>query len=125
MKNLLLLTAALAATATNLALAQPAPKPKPKIVEIVIDGVAGFQDTPMQPDGKWHVHDPARPQPVVVTPGNTFSQQAAPPSDATVLFDGKDMSQWRDKKTGGDALWTVAEGVATSAKGDIDRKSVV
>ena len=44
----LLLTAALAATATNLALAQPAPKPKPKIVEIVIDGVAGFQDTPMR-----------------------------------------------------------------------------
>src|SRR6266850_7472550 len=72
-----------------------APKPK----EIVIDGVAGFQDTPMQPDGKWHVHDPARPQPPIVTPG-TFSQMAPPPSDAIVLFDGKDLSQWRDKKTG-------------------------
>ena len=34
-----------------------------KNVEVVIDGVAGFQDTPMQPDGKWYVHDPARPQP--------------------------------------------------------------
>jgi hypothetical protein len=111
----LIIAAALAATATNLALAQPASKPH----EIVIDGVAGFQDTPMQPDGKWHVHDPARPQPVIVTPGKTFSQDAAAPSDAVVLFDGKDLSQWRDKKTGGDAQWTVADGIATSAKGDI------
>ena len=93
--------------------------PKPTIMETVIDGVAGFQDTPMQPDGKWHVHDPARPQPPVVTPGNAFSQQATPPSDAMVLFDGKDLSQWRDKKTGGAALWTVEDGVAISAKGDI------
>jgi len=92
---------------------------KPKNVEVVIDGVAGFQDTPMQPDGKWHVHDPARPQPVVVTPGAAFSQNANPPSDAIVLFDGKDMSQWRDKRTGGPAQWTVEDGAAISAKGDI------
>ena len=97
--------------------AQTAIAPKPK--EIVINGVEGFQDTPMEPDGKWHVHDPARPQPPVVTPG-TFSAQATPPSDAMILFDGKDLSQWRDRKTGGDAQWTVADGVATSAKGDIE-----
>jgi hypothetical protein len=96
-------------------MAQPAP-PKPK--EIIIDGVAGFQDTPMQPDGKWHVHDPARPQPPVVTPG-TFSENATPPSDAIVLFDGKDLSQWVDKRTGGPVGWTVEDGVAVSAKGDI------
>jgi hypothetical protein len=103
--------------ATQLAQAQDKPN-KPKNVEVTIDGIAGFQDTPMQPDGKWHVHDPARPQPPVVTPG-TFSQMAPPPSDAVVLFGGKDLSQWRDKKTGGPALWTVADGVMTSAKGDI------
>jgi hypothetical protein len=97
--------------------AQTAIAPKPK--DIVINGVEGFQDTPMEPDGKWHVHDPARPQPPVVTPG-TFSAQATPPSDAMILFDGKDLSQWRDRKTGGDAQWTVADGVATSAKGDIE-----
>jgi len=91
---------------------------KSKNVEIVIDGVAGFQDTPMQPDGKWHVHDPARPQPPVVTPG-TFSENATPSSDAVVLFGGKDLSQWRDKKTGGPAPWTVEDGAAVSAKGDI------
>src|SRR6266850_5066065 len=77
-----------------------APKPK----EIVIDGVAGFQDTPMQPDGKWHVHDPARPQPPIVTPGASFSEKAQPPADATVLFDGKDLSEWTDKQ-GNPAPW--------------------
>jgi hypothetical protein len=112
--NKILALAALATLAANLALAQNRPQ------EIVIDGVAGFQDTPMQPDGKWHVHDPARPQPPVVTPGSTFSAQAAPPNDATVLFDGTDLSQWRDKRTGGPVAWKVADGVATSAKGDIE-----
>jgi hypothetical protein len=87
-------------------------------VEVVIDGVAGFQDTPMQPDGKWHVHDPARPQPPVVTPG-TFSETATPPGDAVVLFDGKDLSQWRDKKTGEPAPWRIEDGAMVSAKGDI------
>jgi len=111
----LIITAALAAIAMNLALAED----KAKNAEVVIDGVAGFQNTPLQPDGKWHVHDPARPQPPVVTPGKSFSENAAPPADAIVLFDGKDLSQWRDKKTGGNAEWTIADGVMTSAKGDI------
>jgi hypothetical protein len=111
-----ILVLALVAVAANVALAQA--EPKPKITEIVIDGVAGFHDTPMQPDGKWHVHDPARPQPPIVTPG-TFSAQATPPSDATVLFDGKSLSNWRDKKTGGPAPWTVEDGMMVAAKGDI------
>ena len=29
----------------------------------------GYDDTPMQPGGKWHVHDAKRPQPRVITPG--------------------------------------------------------
>ena len=29
----------------------------------------GYDDTPMQPNGKWHVHDGTRPQPKMVTPG--------------------------------------------------------
>src|SRR4051794_16663702 len=28
----------------------------------------GYDDTPMQPNGKWHIHDGKRPQPPVVTP---------------------------------------------------------
>ena len=109
--NKIIIAAAVAALAANLALAQNKSKPK----EIVIDGVAGFQDTPMQPDGKWHVHDPARPQPPVVKVGN-FSQNVAPPSDAIVLFDGKDLSKWRDKRTGGEVKWIVADGAMTSDK---------
>ena len=30
----------------------------------------GYDDTPMQPNGKWHIHDGARPQPKVVTSGD-------------------------------------------------------
>src|SRR5450756_897967 len=92
---------------------------RPKNVEVTIDGVAGFQDTTLQPDGKWHVHDQARPQPPVVTPGSTFSQQAVPPSDAVVLFDGKDLSHWRDRN-GADAPWKIEGGVMVSAKSDIE-----
>jgi hypothetical protein len=115
MKNKIIVLTLLALASAIPVLAQnDAPKPK----EIIIDGVAGFQDTPMQPDGKWHVHDPARPQPPIVTPG-TFSENATPPSDAIVLFDGKDLSQWVDKKTGGPVGWSVVDGVAVSAKGDI------
>ena len=84
-------------------------------VEVTIDGVTGFQDTPMQPDGKWHVHDPARPQPPIVTPGK-FSLGATPPSDAIVLFDGTDLSQWRDMKTGEAAPWKIEDGAMVSQK---------
>src|SRR5262249_10846729 len=29
----------------------------------------GYDDTPMQPNGKWHIHDGKRPQPLIVKPG--------------------------------------------------------
>ncbi len=41
----------------------------------------GFRDTPMIPGTPWHLHDPDRPQPRVVTPGATFSQAAPAPSE--------------------------------------------
>ncbi len=116
--NKLIIAAALAATVSNLALGQNS---KPQ--EIEIDSIAGFHDTPLEPDGKWHVHDPARPQPPVVTPG-TFSTLATPPSDAIVLFDGTDLSQWRDKRTGGPAPWKVEDGAMVAAKGDIQTTNV-
>ena len=108
----------IAATLLAVITATVAARDQTKNTEVVIDGVAGFQDTPMEPDGKWHVHDPARPQPPVVTPG-TFSENAKPPTDAIMLFDGKDLSQWRDRKTGGKAPWKIEDGVMVSAKGDI------
>jgi hypothetical protein len=69
----------------------------------------GYTDTPMLPSGKWHVHDPNRTVPPVVTPGKTFSDGAGAPSDAVVLFDGTDLSKWKGDK-GDDAPWKVAHG---------------
>ena len=122
---ILLLAAAMAGCSTQKATVKSAPPsppaplvPQPKPVETIIDGVAGFHDTPMQPDGKWHVHDPARPQPPIVTPGATFSQNAAPPSDATILFNGKDLSQWRDQD-GNPAPWKIENGAMISVQTNI------
>lgn len=73
----------------------------------------GFTDTPMLPGLPWHVHDPARPNPPVVMPGAT---PGAAPSDATVLFGGKDLSQWAHRGTGANAgalldpKWPVRDG---------------
>lgn len=69
----------------------------------------GYKDTPPIPGTPWRVHDGDRPQPRVVTPGATFSLLAPPPSDAVVLFDGKDLSRWESVK-GGEPKWTLADG---------------
>ncbi|HBK94965.1 MAG TPA: DUF1080 domain-containing protein, partial [Porphyromonadaceae bacterium] len=52
------------------------------------------------------------PQPPVVTPDPI-------PSDAIVLFDGKNLSQWVNSK-GAPAEWTVHNGVFTVKKGTGD-----
>ena len=93
--------------------------------DTVSNGVSGHTDTPMLPGGKWHVHDPNRPQPAIVTPGTpgTAEQPGKPPSDAIVLFDGTDLSQWRNAK-GEPAGWKVENGVLTVVpkSGDIFTK---
>jgi len=53
--------------------------------------------------GRWGVHDVNRPAPPVVTP---FAQAGKAPSDAIVLFNGTDLSQWTDP-SGGPAKWVV------------------
>ena len=110
----------LALFGTTLILAQgnaPAVSPKPKFHEVEVNGIMGFQDTPMEPAGRWHVHDPTRMQPVVVTPG-AFSANAQPPSDAMVLLAGEELSQWVDGR-GNPARWVVQDGVAITTKTDI------
>jgi hypothetical protein len=66
----------------------------------------GYKDTPQIPGTAWCVHDGDRPQPRVVEPGSAFSQGAAAPADATVLFDGKDLSHWTDGR-GRPAAWRI------------------
>jgi hypothetical protein len=89
----------------------------------------GFTDTPMLPGGKWHVHDPARPHPPVVAPSET---NATAPSDAIVLFDGKDLSKWSQTGRGADAgkqvdaKWKVENGYVESVPrtGDLRTRDV-
>ena len=64
------------------------------VLTVHAEDTLGYTNTPVLPDGKWRVHDLNRPQPRKVTPGATFSDMAPPPSDAIVLFDGKDLSKW-------------------------------
>jgi hypothetical protein len=54
------------------------------------------------------------PVPKVVTPGATCT---APPSDAIVLFDGKNLNEWVSAQDKSPAQWTVADGVLTVKKG--------
>jgi hypothetical protein len=61
----------------------------------VCDDGLGYSDTPRLPNSPWRVHDRNRPQPPMVEPGgNVGRQPLAPPSDAIMLFDGKNLSQW-------------------------------
>jgi hypothetical protein len=76
------------------------------------DDKVGYTDTPQLPNQPWKVHDAARPRPPHVTPGQPLLNEA-PPSDAIVLFDGKDLSQWvsggRDGKIH-EPKWKVENG---------------
>ena len=81
----------------------------------------GYDDTPMQPNGKWHVHDGARPQPKMVTPGAT---PGAAPADATILLgSAADTSAWKMSADGAAGTWPMADGVLQSAKGMIETKA--
>lgn len=71
-----------------------------------------------------HVNSPASAQeylngiewkePAVVRPG----ENGGPPSDAVVLFDGKDLSAWE-----GSMNWKVVDGAMVSGKGDLRTKA--
>ena len=74
----------------------------------------GYDDTPMLPGLPFHVHDPQRPHPQVVTPA---AQAGGAPSDAIVLFDGKDFSQWQTPQRG---TWKLASGYMEVAPGSGD-----
>jgi hypothetical protein len=61
------------------------------------------------------------PVPKVVTPG---ADCTAPPSDAIILFDGKNLDEWVSAKDKSPAKWIVASGVVTVNKpaGGIETK---
>ena len=71
----------------------------------------GFQVCSAQVDTRWKIHDPNRPVPPVIDPGTASRQEepGRPPSDAVVLFDGKDLSKWQHHD-GSQAKWKVEDG---------------
>jgi Domain of Unknown Function (DUF1080) len=85
------------AVLTTTAFAQETPKPKPEETEV------------------W------TPVPAIVTPGATDS---APPSDAIILFDGKNEDAWVSAQDHTPAGWIVGDGILTVAKsaGNIETK---
>ncbi len=72
----------------------------------------------MAPGGVYRAHDKSRPRPPVITPPGFSTQDhaGAAPSDAIVLFDGKDLSKWqreprKDSPPGDDKpQWKVENG---------------
>jgi len=58
--------------------------------------------------GRWLIHDVNRPAPPVISAGEI-------PSDAIVLFDGKNLSQWTDTK-GNPSKWIVGDGYMEAVK---------
>ncbi len=76
-------------------------------------GVYGYKDTPILPWCGYHVHDPDRPAPKKVVPGKPSTEDKAgtAPSDAIVLFDGKDMSQWEASE------WKIEDGILVAVGG--------
>ena len=55
------------------------------------------------------------PEPAIVTPGEGNTK---PPSDAVVLFDGKDLSGWENGEN-----WSVEDGIALAGEGPITSKA--
>lgn len=79
-------------------------------------GISGIpQQGFAQMPARWKAHDLSRPRPPIVKPAPQ-KLPVAPPADALVLFDGKDVSQWRSQD-GSPAKWIARDGYMESVKG--------
>jgi hypothetical protein len=73
------------------------------------------------PTIKWKTGDRKRPLPPMVTPGvpSTPEHAGTAPSDAIVLFDGKDLSAWQ-QKDGRPIAWKLGDGYFQDSPGTGD-----
>jgi len=78
---------------------------------LLLAATPALAQAPKDPEG-WPQHDRSRPEPTVVDPGTGVPAETPgkPPSDAVVLFDGKDLSAWKAVKGGEPAQWKVESG---------------
>ena len=86
---------------------------------VVLCGVASAAQQPAPAPGAAPKPRPQdtevwEPVPPVITPGPAVS--VAPPSDAVVLFDGRNLNEWINSRDKSAAGWTVADGVLTVNK---------
>jgi hypothetical protein len=90
------------------------------MISCIVTGLqapVGYDDTPLQPNGRWHIHDGKRPQPKIVKPGAMSLTPA--PQDATVLVGADaDRSAWQ-MMDGAPVTWPMNDGVLATGKGMI------
>jgi hypothetical protein len=110
----LALALAVAVMPSALAAQTPPPAPAP----------APAAAPPAQPAGDPKLTEVWEPVPKVVTPPPAPATPTPGPSDAIVLFDGKDLSEWVNVKDQAPATWLVQDGVITVHKpsGNIETK---
>lgn len=63
----------------------------------------------------WDVHSMSRPKPRVVAPAPA-GDPMPPPADAIILFDGRDLAQWRSAEDA-PARWRLVEGAMEVVRG--------
>ena len=84
----------------------------------------GYDDTPLQPNRRWHIHDGTRPQPRVVKPGDAGTMSLAPaPQDAVTLVGPGDTRQAWQMLDGSPVTWAMSNGVLETGKGIIRTKA--
>jgi hypothetical protein len=79
-----------------------------KVYYMTIDGVMVHETDPTK-----------QPPPAIVTPGtcSTQDQSGSAPSDAVVLFDGKDLKNWTSTSEGKPTKWVVKDGAMMPTPG--------
>lgn len=118
----LLICIMIASTAALLLITSTTPtsaQNQPKLVQAKDgSGIIGYKDTPILPWCGYHQHDPDRPAPKIVTPGSPSSDEkgSTAPSDAIVLFAGKDLSQWQPSD------WRIEKGELIAVTGNLTTK---
>ncbi len=113
------LTVSVAAALLSFVLPLESQAQKHQLVEAKDEsGIVGYKHTPNQPWSGFHVHDPDRPAPPVVTPAPACPSDKAgsAPSDAVVLFDGHDLSAWQPNK------WKMEAGCMIATEGRMASK---
>ena len=105
-----------------LGFAQPIPgQGRPKLIQAKDgSGIIGYKDTPILPWCGYHVHDPDRPAPKKVTPcrPTAYEKAGIAPSDAIILFDGKNLLQWNSSD------WKIENGELIAVSGNLTTRQL-